>query len=92
MPATTASSASGRRPVTSTSAPSAANRSATALPIPWLPPVTMTFLPSNRRSSTRWTSYLTAPAAMPRTRWRWKTRYAPMTGSDVISSPAISAG
>src|ERR1700693_1146980 len=43
------SSGSRRRPISITSAPSAANRSAMARPIPWPAPVTTTFRPSKRR-------------------------------------------
>ena len=49
---TSSSSGSRLRPISITSAPSPAKRSAIASPIPWPAPVTMTFFPSNRRAVT----------------------------------------
>jgi hypothetical protein len=48
--------------------------------------------PASPRSRSRVTRYFTAPATIARTRWRWKMRYTPTTGSEVIRRPAISAG
>src|SRR5258707_818990 len=45
--ATAASSSAGRRPVTTTFAPSATNRFAVASPIPLVPPVTRAILPAS---------------------------------------------
>ncbi len=64
MPAATSFSGPGERPTSVTSAPSDANRSAVACPMPRPAPVTSTLRPSNRRTSTSYP--LSAPAVRPR--------------------------